>query len=399
LTVKGADLDLGLARARRALRLGGRLTRRRLANWLGDGGPHSLRGRVDGRRFVTALSNTDHLTHLGGMQLCMQHEQAYLAGAGVAYLHLFPEQGRVVGSLDQAYVGSYRLDDVSAGLSGAGGCEAAHIHHLMGWDLAAVGAFLAALRPPRIRWFVHDYYSISDDENLLHRRDSPEHLAAMRRLLGQLAQTGTLEVIAPSPTAADLFVAAHPQLAPLLRVVPHKQLVPGGTPPRASEGRPRLAFVGYASPAKGFGEWRALAETREIRDRFELWHFGHCGGACPEGVLHRNVYVDARDDDAMRRTLARRGIDLAFLWSIWPETFSFTCHEAMAAGAFVLTNERSGNIAAEVRLTGRGRVLPDLGAVRRFLLDPAELTRARAAARGEIPRGVWVDTLSRELTR
>ena len=395
MTTTALDLELGLARARRALRLGARLTRRQLAHWLNDGASQSLRARVAGHRFVVALSNTDHLTHLGGMQLCMQHEQAYLAGEGVSYLHLFPERGRVAASLGFTYLGNYRLDDVRSGLSA--GCAAAHVHHLMGWDLAATGAFLAALRPPRVRFFVHDYYAISADHNLLSDDGSPAHRAAMRAFLVRLADSSVLEIIAPSPTAADLFAEAQPQLAGAIRIVPHQVLQPSDVPAHGRNERPRLAFVGYAARAKGFEEWRALVSSREIRRRFDLWHLGHCRGGCPEGVAHRNVYVDGNDDDAMRRAIARLGIDVAFLWSIWPETFSFTCVEALAAGAFVVTNERSGNIAAQARLTGRGRVFADLDAASRFLLDPGELARARAVAGDAVPRAVWTDVLSREL--
>ncbi|MEJ1935708.1 hypothetical protein WDZ92_36410, partial [Nostoc sp. NIES-2111] len=44
-------------------------------------------------------------------------------------------------------------------------------------------------------------------------------------------------------------------------------------------------------------------------------------------------------------------------WPSWPETFSFTAFEAMEAGAFVLTNDRSGNVADAVRQYYRGLVL------------------------------------------
>ena len=37
-------------------------------------------------------------------------------------------------------------------------------------------------------------------------------------------------------------------------------------------------------------------------------------------------------------------IDAVLLWSEVAETFSFTLHEALAAGAFIITNPNSGNI-------------------------------------------------------
>ena len=100
----------------------------------------------------------------------------------------------------------------------------------------------------------------------------------------------------------------------------------------------------------------------------------------------------------MLQTLRRHELDFAFLWSIWPETFSFTCCEAIAAGSFVITNEVSGNIAALVKRTGRGRVFADLAAARRFLVDDAAVAAARASLAGAarlLP--VWSETLISEI--
>ncbi len=53
------------------------------------------------------------------------------------------------------------------------------------------------------------------------------------------------------------------------------------------------------------------------------------------------------------KALRKHRIDVAFLWSIWFETYSFTAHEAIASGAMIVTNSASGNI---------GRVVDDLKA-------------------------------------
>ena len=51
----------------------------------------------------------------------------------------------------------------------------------------------------------------------------------------------------------------------------------------------------------------------------------------------------------MVETLRNHNIDVAFLWSICPETFSFTLYESLSAGCAILTNRNSGNIQAYVR--------------------------------------------------
>jgi glycosyltransferase involved in cell wall biosynthesis len=58
----------------------------------------------------------------------------------------------------------------------------------------------------------------------------------------------------------------------------------------------------------------------------------------------------------MLDALRTHRIDVAFLWSVWPETFCFTLHEAMAAGCYVVTNPNSGNIQATVVQANCGKV-------------------------------------------
>jgi hypothetical protein len=65
---------------------------------------------------------------------------------------------------------------------------------------------------------------------------------------------------------------------------------------------------------------------------------------------------------SMVEALVHNKIDVAFLWSLCPETFSFTLYESIAAGCFVLTNRDSGNIGAYVKENpDQGFVLRDEG--------------------------------------
>ncbi len=75
----------------------------------------------------------------------------------------------------------------------------------------------------------------------------------------------------------------------------------------------------------------------------------------------------------MIRALEKHRIDAAFLWSICPETYSFTTSEACAANCFIITNAMSGNIAARVRETGRGIVCRDEAELFELLRDASRL--------------------------
>ncbi|HET7317355.1 MAG TPA: hypothetical protein VFI88_08020, partial [Sphingomicrobium sp.] len=75
-------------------------------------------------------------------------------------------------------------------------------------------------------------------------------------------------------------------------------------------------------------------------------------------------------------------IDIALLWSLWPETFCIVAVEALRAGAALLTFKDSGNVAAMVRRTGFGEVLDSEEELTRLFEsgEAIELVRSRRPA-------------------
>jgi hypothetical protein len=86
----------------------------------------------------------------------------------------------------------------------------------------------------------------------------------------------------------------------------------------------------------------------------------------------------------MRRALAEAEIDVALIWPLCRETFSFTAHEAVGAGAAVVTNPDSGNVAAFVTGGGHGRVLADEDALAEAFETGDILALARAKRRPKL---------------
>jgi hypothetical protein len=87
------------------------------------------------------------------------------------------------------------------------------------------------------------------------------------------------------------------------------------------------------------------------------------------GVNNIPVSFLEEGPDAMVKALRKHQIDIAFLWSIWPETYSFTLHEAFASGCFVVTNSLSGNIAEQIKGGSRGIVFRDEAEMLKFFND------------------------------
>jgi hypothetical protein len=399
-----------------------------IAAWRWSGRPEgvaeALASALGHPRLVVALSHSNYLRSVGGTELYISQEAAFLDARGISYVQLSPVDGStlVEVNVDGTFVGRHELSSVRAAvarLRGAGrDCIAVHVHHLKGWHKKTAQDFITGLDAPLYRFFLHDYYSLCSNFNLLFggitycggppvESDSctvcrwgvgrAAHLAEFADLFAALDRAGQFELIAPSEAAASIFRPRLPQYAAQLRVVPHQQLIDAGATHRQLGKRPSLGFVGYSDRCKGFAEWMELTSRPAIRDRYQLYHFGACG--IPRSYVQTvDVNFQISGPDAMRAALEHHQLDFAFLWSIWPETFSFTCYEAMAAGAFVLTGERSGNIATQAGAGGRGRVFPDLDSVERFLVDDVAVAAARAQTLG-LPglRLRWNESLSEDL--
>jgi hypothetical protein len=97
---------------------------------------------------------------------------------------------------------------------------------------------------------------------------------------------------------------------------------------------------------------------QELRKKYDFFHLGIAGIRKP-GVRYVDVSFLKEGENAMLKALREHKIDGVFLWSIWPETYSFTLYESFAENCFVITNPTSGNIAAQIESGFRGAVFDD----------------------------------------
>ena len=354
---------------------------------------------------VLSLSHSDYLVSLGGTEKVLHEEQAEFEKREISYVQLhawaardepwwkgYPDQ--LVGvNVDSTSVGHYGMIQLALILrwlqSSQEACVVAcHVHHLMNFSPSGVAHLLGTLQVPRIRVFLHDYYTICPQFNLLREgreycgadchdcgteeRRTP-HFSMMKRFFKDLEA----EFVAPSQIAGDIWGKAFPEHAEKVRVVPHQN----GSERRISFSRsgitspgyrPRIAYLGYESVNKGIEAWRGLVSSPDLKKKYAFYHLG-AAGIRLSGVKYVAVSFLEEGPDAMVKALQKNRIDIALLWSIWPETYSFTVFEAFAANAFVLTNEVSGNIAAQVRESGRGMVFGSEGALFHLLQDASGL--------------------------
>lgn len=366
-------------------------------------------------RLHLTVSHDDFTANLGGVQLCLQREAAAAAEEGFDHLHLYPVNSRPMlrtGSEAEPLgvvwngrtLGAFAADTVLSVLAEHVGAASAErrtlaLHSLLGHSVSDVLAVTKAAEATQGWFWVHDFAAACVSYHLL-RNDvvdcgapPPESQACALCVYGEgrafhraehqrLFQALDLSVAAPSQVALDTWLrgsAVTPtvaRVAPLARLVQREVSPPGPS----SDGPFRFAFPGLPGALKGWPVFRELVLRFADDPRYQFLHLARDPSGLP--AEFHSVEVSADNPDIMRQTLEEQSVDAVLIWSLCRETFSFTTHEAAAAGAAVLTSPDSGNVAAFVRETGQGLVLPDEQALFALFETGAvrDLSRARRGA-------------------
>jgi hypothetical protein len=180
--------------------------------------------------------------------------------------------------------------------------------------------------------------------------------------------------------------------------VEHVQLerIKAAAPGPATKGRPlRVGFLGYPVAHKGWPVFEELVLKFADDPRYE---FHHLGNGRRGGLKLEYTEVSANEGkmDAMRAAVEAAELDVALLWSIWPETFCLTAYEALAGGAALVTNPSAGNVVSVTEATGIGAVLNNEAA----LIDAFErgsLLRLARTVRGPSLHNIRYSALSLEV--
>jgi hypothetical protein len=330
---------------------------------------------------VVALSHDDYAENNGGIQNVVGDERAAFSVAGFAYLHFSPAQplptlecrgtdGEFLVSLrlDGKRLGIATIADICVALAGVITPEQARyfvIHHLLGFQLEAVEKLVVGVRPRETIIWVHDFFHLCVNPYLLRNDvsfcgapapdsnacgicvygdDRLELLQKMRKFLQAVCPV----MLFPSESALNLWRERGGFSFRKVQVIPHGRLefdAPEQTSVQQMRSFPlRMGFLGTPVYHKGWGSFETLAAIHARDERYTFFFFGTNPPGPLRNITHVPVHVDALDRDAMVNAVIAHEIDVAVLWSLWPETFCFTAHEAVAGGAFVVTRRAAGNI-------------------------------------------------------
>ncbi|MRX52185.1 hypothetical protein GI374_17625 [Paracoccus sp. S-4012] len=376
-------------------------------------------------KLVISVGHDNYRQVPGGVQYCIQHEEEIAAEHGFTYLNLYPHQplprlahhsespdvpvglllqGEALGAAAMsAVISAIRM------LSETGSVEVV-IHSLLGHSPEQIAELVQATGKASCYFWAHDFFALCPNYVLqrnnvsfcgappstsnacrlcLYGAERVDHLARMTAFFDRLE----VHVLAPSQFAADFWSTYGGPSAASLSVLPHAE-IDWQAVERAPEEERKIsvAFVGYPAPHKGWPAFEHIVRTfRGKESPLDFVYFGTTD-IPTDAVETIPVHVTADDPDAMVRALAERQVDFVLHWASWAETFSFSTHEAIAAGAYVLTSPISGNVAATVQRLGRGAVLADEADLEAFFRDgraqtmAAELRARRRRERGRLSR-------------
>ncbi|MDZ5459074.1 glycosyltransferase family protein [Azohydromonas lata] len=329
---------------------------------------------------VISVSHDDYTRVVGGIQNIIGAEHLEFNKRGITYIHLCPELAlrglsKITKSADFKF--SIRLD--GRPLLSINGQELQNtlkqlqaqsktplwvFHHLMGHSPEVLQELLSHGTKKPLLW-IHDYFAACSSFTLMRNDaaycDAPppqsttcssckygsnrqEHITRMRRFIeqtqpiitapSQFALKQWSKVTGISPVDSVVIPPVRLTLEPVSRPEPSRTL--------------RIAYIGRQDKHKGWDIYYQLAEAFRRDNRYKFFQFGKA----PKGIFRQfnttvrnvSVAVSARNRDAMVEALTRHKIDAVVCWSLWPETFNITVHEAMASGAFIIARRQQGNV-------------------------------------------------------
>lgn len=373
--------------------------------------------RLGSDKFVICLSHDNYESNSGGVQNCIRRERSHLNDVGVDYLNLHPFQALPrLAHLDEdpdpvvnlvlngVPLGCCRM---SAAIRAVGRMVETQIsfevvvHHLLGFHPEQVRELVRASRAPKLLFWLHDYFAECPGYTLqrnnrafcnapapnsnacglcIYGMERPAHLARLKGLF----EATDVHVVSPSEVTLSFWKARTTFRVGSTYVAPHVILDWTARAAACPVDAPRtitIGYLGYHMEHKGWPVFERIAKAFEGESSFRFVSLS--ADAPTHSMIAWNKVVTGRDNEvAMTEAVAKESVDIVVHWPTWPETFSFTTYEALAGGAFVVTNPASGNIAATVQATGCGVVLSDELSLLNFF-SKGDARRLAENARGQ----------------
>jgi len=238
-----------------------------------------------------------------------------------------------------------------------------------------------------ISYYLHDFSCICSNIKLMYNDDyfcngysnnwnlcstckSNESKKKIFAYHQELFDKKNIQLIAPSESTKEIILQSFNIKDCKIKVVPHQKFTVTKDKKSFVGSKIKIAYVGYKAKHKGWDIFKEL--VTDFKGQYEFYCFGFS-----DDIITNVTYVDVSfiDDGevAMTKKLKENNIDVAFLWSLVPETYSYTYYESSAAGLYILTNRLSGNIYNQVLINNNGTVLHNYEELYNLLKDENQL--------------------------
>ncbi|WP_026497686.1 hypothetical protein [Butyrivibrio sp. WCD2001] len=268
------------------------------------------------------------------------------------------------------------------------------IHHLRDVNIDELTTIVKYIDVP-IYFYLHDYMTVCCSAGLINDKEEfcgPEEPSDIKCANCSYRKNGNYQreektkeflkcfsnritFIAPSDAAKKVWVHTYKEYEGKVKTIYHQKQIGQyeGNHELLRDDEPlKIAFVGYQSPLKGWNIWKKAIEKCHAESLNEMFY--QFGRVQDHMDFVEEVGVDYRSDkESMVAKLRDNGIHVAVLWSIWPETYSYTYYEASASNAFILTNAESGNMADQVVRNENGIVADNKDDLTNILLNEKAL--------------------------
>ena len=261
-----------------------------------------------------------------------------------------------------------------------------HVHNMLNHQLLVIEE-LALHFNVGIVFFVHDFFLVCNRYKLIDTSggfcgisqpsndkcggcsnclNGINHYHTMKDfLLKNLNQINS--VVCPSKYVAAGIESVYPYLKSKIIIRPHLTFVGKTERPQIRQ-RIHVGYAGLQVKDKGFEEWKNLVNmVSQNTSRYEFFYFG-TGREHVNNVTNVYVSIAEQGDSAMLNALRKFEIDVGFIWTMCPETYSYVYYEFAASGAFVITNQKSGNVCEEVKTNRNGVVFSSFNKCVDYLL-------------------------------
>ena len=324
-------------------------------------------------KYILSIGRNDYRYYSGGTNKVIKAHSELFKKNEIGYIFICPVKnsaGQYFHVIkNQCYKGVFYVSDIPLML-GMENIVEIHIHSIIDASIDATYYILKSLRS-RIRYYLHDYYTICPSYKLL-RNDKTfcgyskmseskcngcKYLSEFKReteiilFLEKIKDRTTF--IAPSDYVKHSWSKAFPEYSDEIEVIYHQELIGEYKGNSKCNNIPRIAYLGEPIDSKG---WSIFNKTYELsnKDKMEFYYFGQYK---VDKTFRRITVCFNKNLDGMIEALRANEIDCALLWASCGETYSYTYYECLAANVFVITNRMSGNICDQVEERGNGIVL------------------------------------------